>query len=149
MLLSFLIAVPNSIILYAFTETLSAASEKCFPCFWGLFLEWISSSALKHLDTGYHVKDREKAGRQKPIIILLKHLSRATLDMQARRRGGGGGGLSRDSNEPPLTFDAAFSTKTAKPGNWGLKLLLRDALQNTSSFVIKLFVYLAGMFPYV
>ena len=75
-----------------FTETLSADSEKRFPCFWGLFLQRISSSALKHLDTGYHVKDREKAGRQKTIIILLKHLSRATLDMQVRRMGGGGGG---------------------------------------------------------
>ena len=42
-----------------------------------------------------------------------------------------------------LTFDAAFSTKTAEPGNWGLKLWLRGTLQHPSSFV-KLFVYLAG-----
>ena len=44
-----------------------------------------------------------------------------------------------------LTFDADFSTKTAEPGNWGLKRLLRDTLQHKSSFV-KRFVYLAGMY---
>ena len=44
-----------------------------------------------------------------------------------------------------LTFDAAFSTKTGEPGNWGLKLLLRDTLQHALSFVNG-FVYLAGRY---
>ena len=40
------------------------------------------------------------------------------------------------------------STNKADPGNWGLKLLLQDTFQHTSSFVQR-FVYLAGMYHYV
>ena len=56
--------------------------------------------------------------------------------------------VEQETSAPPPKKNPGSAPGQRSRGTGGLKLLLRDILQHTSSFV-KRFVYLAGMYHYV